>query len=77
MTEPLSPFASSNHILDRLVDTSTQIKVVAARPTTAERNANQLVKCMSFFDLLLAELADAPAGEKLNLVAAAFLLISR
>ncbi|KAK9789195.1 hypothetical protein WJX73_002262 [Symbiochloris irregularis] len=62
---PSSPFASSAHYLDRLLDASGRIKTLVAQRSGADRNAQQLAKFMPFFDLLVEELKEvesAPYG---------------
>lgn len=58
-----SPFASSAHLLDRLSEISGRIKTLISLRSAADRNAQVLGKFMPFFDLLVEELKEAPAGE--------------
>lgn len=64
----LSPFASPALNLTRLLELSSNIKELASRPSAAERNTQQLEKCLTFLDIVLGELADAPRGKSENIL---------
>lgn len=57
-----SPFASPAVNLMRLHECSADFKALAAQPSPAERNTQQLEKCMTLLDMILGELVDAPRG---------------
>ena len=60
--EAFTPSASPAVSLTRLIEDSADIKALAAQLSSAERNSQQLGKCMTLLDDILEELGEAPGG---------------